>query len=174
MPIQIVIESAGRLISKLESPELITTLGNLLAQRLSGAAPVSSGATQRALSVVGQPQKTETGWKIGVGSGRDTGQPEDASPHGTLRAFYDYLESTGVRVRRTAWSGLSRDNKLRLEQERRAGRFGGKGPTYANYLWVQNFGNPVARIGGTHFLERAVEDFREEAGEVIRQYLAKE
>jgi hypothetical protein len=147
-------------------------LGYSLATILLNNAPVASGAAAAAISEVGEPERTLDGWAITVGNKSKTGLPEDSAPSGTLRAFFDYLEGTGRVWRYTDWWGLSRENKTLLEQGRRAGLFGGKGANYANYIWVQNYGNAKAGIAGTHFIERSLAEFRKEASSIIREYIA--
>lgn len=161
MPINILLP-VDRLRVRLESPELIQALGNDLAQRLAQNAPVASGATSRALSHVGQPQRTATGWQIGVGNAQALGEPNaPITPSGQLRAFYSYLESTGVKVRYTDWFGLSRPNKEAYETFRRT--IGGWDANTAFYAWIQN--------SRSHFLDRALDEFRQDAPDIIRGYL---
>lgn len=159
-------------ISKYDSPGLIMQLGYSLATILLKNAPIATGAAASAISEVGEPERIMNGWAITVGNKSKTGLPQDSAPTGTLRAFFDYLEGTG-RVRRyTDWWGLSRENKTLLEQGRRAGMFGGRGADYANYIWVQNYGNAKAGITGTHFIERSLAEFRKEASRIIGDYRA--
>jgi hypothetical protein len=107
-----------------------------------------------------------------VGDASKTGKPEDQAPTGTLRAFFDYLQSTGWKGRYTDWWGLSPENKEKLETERRGGKFGGLGPNYANYIWVQNYGNAKAGIKRKEFIEKSLEEFRKEAKRIIGDYIA--
>lgn len=146
-------------------------IGYSLATALIEAAPVDTGATVNALSYVSEPSRTATGWEIGVGDKSKTGDESTPAPRGTLREFYDYLEGTGRVWRYTDWWGLSRANKRLLAEGRRAGLWGGRGVDYANYMWVQNAGNSKAGIVGTHFLERALDQWRGQASQIIQDYL---
>ena len=51
--------------------------------------------------------------------------------------------------------------------------FGGRGADYANYMWIQNYGNRRARITGTHFIERSTQQWRSTVPDTIRAYLAE-
>ena len=164
-----------RLEQKLNSPDLIVALGTDLATSLVAEAQFNrpTGATAAALSVVSAPDRTSTGWSIGVGDKSKTGDRNEPAPTGTLRDFFTYLERTGVSIRPTNWWGLPRDLKEQLAVERRGGKFGGRGGGYANYMWVQNYGNSKAGIVGTGFLERGVQRWTERANETVRRYLAE-
>lgn len=167
-----------QLQAKLQSPDLITHLGLGLAENLVNEAPMDTGATKLALGKISEPNKTAIGWQIGVGDKTKTGDESTPAPRGTLEAFYKYLgvddeESNIGRVWRiTNWWGMSRANKDLLAQGRRAGLWGGRGIDYANYMWVQNSGNSEAGITSTHFLERALEQWRGQASQIIQDYLA--
>ena len=164
----------NRLLDKLESSELIEKLGADLAQRLADNSPVASGATARAWRHLGTPQRIPGGWSIGVGSGDAFGSKDEPAPRGTLRAFYDYLDNAGIDFNGyTDWWGLSRENKSLLEQGRRAGKFGGRGQDYANYMWVQNYGNAKAKVTGTHFIEKSIQQWRSEVPDIVRSYFTE-
>lgn len=168
---------------KMESPDLIVELGNSMAANLVGSFNASgltsqSGATVRALSKVGEPERTANGWRIGVGDGEAAGKEGQPAPRGTLRAFYDYIEgglegyagATGRVHKYTDWWGMSSANKRLLEQGRRAGLFGGRGPDYANYLWVQDKGNARARITAKPFIDIGVGMWRESAPDIVNRH----
>ncbi len=82
------------ILDRLQSPELIESLGQSLAESLSSNAPVASGATARALAPVGEPERTTMGWWMGVGNDEAVGSKDTQAPRGTLRAFFDYLENS--------------------------------------------------------------------------------
>ena len=165
-------ERLHQLQIKFNSPGLAMQLGYSLATALLENAPVDTGATASAVSRVTDPERTATGWSIGVGDKTKTGDESTPAPRGTLRAFYNYLEGTGRDFRYSNWRGLSKDNKTLLAQGRRAGLFGGRGIDYANYMWIQNSGNAEAGITGTHFLEHALEQWRGQASQIIQDYLS--
>ncbi len=175
MPITVSgIRKITAVLDRLESSKLIERLGADFAQRLSDNAPVVSGATQRALSVVGEPERIPGGWRIGVGDGQAVGSKDTPAPRGTLRAFFDYLENAGIDFRGyTYWRGLSREDKTLLEQGGRAGMFGGRGQDYANYMWVQNYGNARARVTAQHFLEHGIAQWRSHVPDIVRSYFAE-
>lgn len=158
---------------KLNSPDLAIQLAQDLSSKLVASAPVETGATKAALSKIGEPQRTATGWTIGVGDKEQTGSEGESAPRGTLRAFFDYLAASGLPVRPSNWWGLSSDNKALLLQGRRTGKFGGRGAMYANYMWIQNRGNAIAGIRGTMFIDRAILEWRANVPNVIRGYFAQ-
>ncbi len=47
---------------------------------------------------------------------------------------------------------------------------GGRGPDYAKYMWVQNYGNAKAKVTGTHFIEKSAAEFKQSAPGIIRGY----
>lgn len=155
-------------VRSLDSPELIESLGQLLAEELGARAPVASGAARDALTVVWPAEKTSTGWAIGVGDASLTGKPSDPTPRGTLREFFN--DNPGVRP--SAWKYLSYLNKMRLETARRAeGKYGGRGARYANYIWVQEFGNNRAGVVARPFMAEAEEAWRSKAQTMVGDYL---
>jgi hypothetical protein len=182
MPVTVTGESLTQFISGLKrqfnSPDLIQELGQALSDNLVEAFTASglnsrSGATVEALSVVGEPQRTGTGWNIGVGNKEALGNENESAPRNTLREFYDSIGGGTGQVRKYAnWQGLSDSNKALLEQGRRAGLFGGRGPKYANYMWIQNKGNPKAIITGRHFIEQGVASFQSQAPNIINEWWA--
>ena len=176
MPVSVQMAGANqvleRLKQKLSSPELVEQLGTSLATQLSAVAPRETGATAAALGTVGTPTQTGAGWSIGVGDKEKVGNRNEPAPSGTLRDFYEYLKNTGNGVKPTDWWGLAPDLKELLASERRTGRFGGRGAGYANYMWVQNYGNAKARIRGTYFLQEAIKAWRAQVSEIVRAYFA--
>jgi len=160
---------------RFDDPGLVRVLGQELSKDLTSAFSESglqsrSGATIQALSTIGEPEKVGRGWRITVGDKSALGSPDDPAPRGTLRRFYDYLEGTGRVHAFTKWSGMSRSNKELLQEMRRAGLMGGRGPRYANYMWVQNYGSATAEISGRHFIERGQERFRSRASGIINDW----
>lgn len=147
--------------------ELGQALSNDLVEafRASGLKSIS-GATVAALSVVNEPERTASGWKIGVGDQEALGDENEPAPEGTLRAFVKDFSLKPVR----AWKYLDNDAKQTLAIMRRAGQYGGKGWKYANYMWVQNKGNPRAHIDGRGFIEAGVAKFQAEAPELINNW----
>lgn len=163
---------------KLESPDLIVALAKSMSGHLVDAFGTSglqsdSGATVSALSKIGEPEKTATGWAIGVGDGDAVGSENTPAPRGTLRAFYNYLAESGRVWRYTDWWGMSRANKRLLANARRAGLFGGRGADYANYMWVQNAGNAKAGVRAHHFIEAGLQAWRQDAPDIIRKHLSR-
>lgn len=156
---------------KLDSPDLIQQLGNSLAQALkegfqSSGLQSRSGATVAALSFVGEPERVGNGWRIGVGNADEAGHPEDPAPSGTLRQFF---QDNPV-LRPTPWRRIPPDYKEQLEVMRRAGMYGGRGPSYANYLWVQNYGSSGAEIEGRNYIDPAIDQWRQQVPEMIQEY----
>jgi len=158
---------------KFNSPGLVMQLGYSLANSLLKNTPIDTGAAERALTYVGEPERTSTGWSIGVGDKSRTGDKDDPAPSGTLRDFFTYLKQSGVKVRPSNWWGLPGELKQKLAAERRAGKFGGRGEGYANYIWVQNYGNAKAGITATHFIEKSLDEFRANSDRIIGDYLAE-
>lgn len=163
---------------KIESPDMIVALGQSLSRHLVESFSESglnseSGATVRALSKVGEPERTSDGWRIGVGDGEAAGSENTPTPRGTLRAFYDYLAQSGRVWRYTDWWGMSRANKRLLADARRVGLFGGRGMDYANYMWVQNNGNGVAKVKAHHFIESGIQAWRSEVPDIVNQHLSR-
>lgn len=72
-----------------------------------------------------------------------------------------------------AWWYLSHLQKRSLEQERRAGRFGGqtaKGVGRAPYYWAQEHGEPRAAIVGKHYVQDAIRRWRLKAPSIVREF----
>ena len=158
----------------LESSELISSLGDTLSGTLVDSFHASglqskSGATVKALEYVSDPQRIDGGWKIGVGNGDALGEEGQSAPRGTLRSFF----SDRPEIRPTTWAGIPPSYKDVLESMRRSGMYGGRGPDYANYAWVQNSGNSAAGIPSTGFIDSGVSNFMTAADDVIAVYLAK-
>jgi len=163
---------------RFDSPELVTRLGQELAKDLGQAFSASglqsrSGAGLAALTTVGEPTRNGRGWQISVGDKSALGSKNDPAPKGTLAQFYTYLEGTG-RVRKyTKWAQMSKSNQELLEKMRRAGLMGGRGPKYANYMWIQNYGNATAQITGRHFIENGLTAFRARSRGIINDWWNK-
>jgi hypothetical protein len=153
-------------------------MSECLVEAFSTKLESQSGATVRALSVVGEPYRWSnqygTGWKVVVGDAEALGNKSDSAPRGTLRAFYDYLEgnleSTGRVIPYTPWAQIPNYYKGLLEQGRRAGMFGGRGPNYANYAWIQDAGNAKADITATHFIEEGKKLFESRTSGYLREW----
>ena len=184
MPVSIQSQGLDQIITaigrQLASPDLIVALGSRLAETLEEFAPTASGATARAVGVLGQPGLTDAGWSIGVGSGEYAGSRNEAAPKGTIAEFLHSKSRGGTRHQRThsfpdaeAWWRLPKNLKDELEQERRWGKFGGQGALYAKYLWNQNYGSVGARIVAQHFLEKALEAWQAEVPGIVEGYLGR-
>jgi len=156
---------------RFESPELIQQLGQSLADDL-GLAFMASGLTSRsgagfkAITTVNEPEKTANGWKIGVGDRKALGDENQTAPRGTLRAFFE----DNPTIRPSPWRGIPQSYKEKLEAMRRAGMYGGRGPDYANYMWVQNRGSGEAHIAGRHFIETGLNRWRGRVPDIINQW----
>jgi len=174
------------IVQQMDSPELVEQLGQALSEELVKAFTTSglksqSGATVRALSVVGRPERWANqyggGWRITVGDDDALGDKRDKPMKGTLASFYSYLEgqleSEGPVIPYTPWKPIPDKYKRLLEQGRRAGMFGGKGPNYANYMWTQNYGSTKADIVGRHFIEAGVQNFRVRAGDIVDDFVRR-
>jgi len=163
-----------RLQRKLESPDLIQQLGETLADSLQQGFDASglksdSGATKNALSKVGQPQRTGSGWSIGVGDARRLGEPNETAPHGTLREFFrDFPEAFAP-----AWKYIPQAYQEKLAQMRRAGMYGGRGPDYAHYAWAQERGSARAFIPQRAFIEYGRGMFAARATRIVEAYFAR-
>ena len=73
-----------------------------------------------------------------------------------------------------AWWYLSKKQKQVLDEQRKAGRFGGetaKGAGLAPYFWAQEYGEPKAMILAQHVVTEAVEQWRPEANELVRSFI---
>ena len=73
-----------------------------------------------------------------------------------------------------AWWYLSAKQKRVLEEQRRAGKFGGetaKGAGLAPYYWPQEHGEEKAMIVGQHVVEDAVENWRAEANAIVADFV---
>jgi hypothetical protein len=156
---------------KLDSPDLIIELGESLAGHLKDGFAASglqsrSGATIAALTYVGQPESSGTGWSIGVGDANAAGSESDSPPRGVLKAFQQDNS-----LRPSPWKDMPQTYKDKLESLRRSGMYGGRGPMYANYLWVQDRGSAEAYISGHNYLDPAVAAWRQEVPSIINGYL---
>jgi len=159
---------------KIESPDLIVELGNSLSQNLVAAVGSSglsskSGSIVKALSKVGEPERTPTGWRIGVGDAKATGLPSDPAPRGTLRAFF--TDNPGVRP--SPWRGIPPNYQDVLERMRRAGMYGGRGADYANYMWVQDKGNTKAHISPRGFINTGFTTWKAQVPGIIERHLGR-
>jgi len=159
---------------RVESPDMIVALGNSLSNHLvesleSSGLTSRSGATVRALSFVGKPERTSSGWRIGVGDKSATGLPSDSAPRGTLRAFFDDHKD----IKPSKWRYMKQSTKDILEGMRRAGMYGGRGQNYANYMWVQDKGDmsDKVRIPARGFVNTGLTAFRSEAPNIIQSHL---
>lgn len=156
---------------KFNSPDLVQSLGNALAEDLVQAFQESglqsqSGATVRALSYVGEPERSGNAWRIGVGDKDALGNEYDPAPRGTLRQFFN--DNPGLKP--TPWRAIPPAYKQQLELMRRAGMYGGRGPNYANYMWVQNAGNSAAGISGHGFIEMGLSTWRGQVPDLINEW----
>lgn len=164
---QAILDLRGRL----NSPDLVTQIGRGLSDQLKESFTDSglisrSGATLRALSFVGEPQRIGNAWTIGVGSREDLGEENQPAPTGTLRAFF----GDNPELYPTPWKGIPQSYQEKLAQLRRTGLYGGRGATYANYMWVQNAGAPSAYITGRHFIESALAQWRSDVPNIISEW----
>jgi hypothetical protein len=175
MPLTITGDRFETLISgierNLDSPELIIELGNSLTEHLAAGFAGSglqsrSGATVAALSYVGQPEPSADGWSIGVGNADAAGSESDPAPQGVLSAFQE-----NNKLRPSPWYQMEQTYKDKLESLRRSGMYGGRGPMYANYLWVQDRGNSKAFIDAHNYIDPSVEAWRQEAPDIVNRYL---
>ena len=187
MPVTISGQGLNQIVNNLhrlaDDPELALQLGKALSECLVDAFQSTnssvSGATVRALSKVSPPEKTGSGWKISVGDGDAVGLESQSAPRGTLRAFYKFVEggpersrgATGTIKKYSNWQGMSSANKRLLEQGRRAGMFGGRGPNYANYMWIQNTGNLKAGITGRGFIAKGTTQWRADVPRIVERYI---
>lgn len=72
------------------------------------------------------------------------------------------------------WWYLSAKQKKILEEQRKAGKFGGetaKGVGLAPYYWPQEHGEPKASIEAQHVVEEAVEGWRVEANAIVADFV---
>lgn len=73
-----------------------------------------------------------------------------------------------------AWWYLSAKKKRILEEQRRAGRFGGdaaKGAGLAPYYWAQEHGEPKASIEAQNVVDKAVKGWRAEANAIVADFV---
>lgn len=126
-----------------------------------------------ALGHVGKPERTATGWAIGVGDPKKLGKKDTPAPRGTLRDFFQYLADSGMDYRITDWWGLPPEHKQLLATMRRGGKFGGQGAESAPYMWVQNYGNAKARVPARYFIEESIADWRTDVPDIVRAFSAK-
>jgi len=73
-----------------------------------------------------------------------------------------------------AWWYLSAKQKRVLEEQRRAGKFGGetaKGVGLAPYYWPQEHGEPKAMIVAQHVVENAIEGWRARANAIVADFI---
>ena len=138
---------------------------------LEGTVPVGSYGDspllRQAMLQTGDLQTTEGMATIGISPLSLLGDPENDAPRGTIRAFLAWWDKTQVAEEDDetptlgigepfihAWWSLSKQQKEALEEQREAGKFGGK-PPMAPYWWVQEEGNAGARVLGQHYIARA-------------------
>lgn len=155
---------------KLNSPDLILALGSDLASALgdayeSSGLRVVSGAGIRALTYIGEPERSGNGWTIGVGDRGALGDEGDPAPRGVLRQFQ---EDNGLRP--SPWKYMLQSYKDKLETMRRSGMYGGRGPLYANYMWVQDQGNATAYITGRNLIDNGVSVWRSRADDIVSEW----
>lgn len=156
---------------KIESPDLIVSLGNRLSEQLqlgfgaSGLTP-RSGATLRALESISEPERTGNGWRIGVGDASALGSESDSAPRGVLRQFFE----DNPQIRPSPWRRIPETYKQKLEAMRRAGMYGGRGPNYANYFWAQDQGSTGAHISKRDIVNPALDRWRSEVPYFIEDY----
>ncbi len=156
---------------KLNSPDLVTQMGQSLSEQLKESFTASglisrSSATLEALSYVGEPQRISNGWTIGVGNRDDLGAEDEPAPRGVLREFFN----DNPELRPSPWRGIPESYQEKLASLRRAGMYGGRGPTYANYMWVQDKGSAEAYISGRHFIESGLAMWRSIAPDIISSW----
>lgn len=175
MPVTVSGTSLDQYISNLEakfnSPDLIEAMAESLAGHLQESFQASglqsrSGAGLSALTYVGEPERTGQGWSMGVGDRDALGGENDPAPRGVLRQFF----SDNPSITPSKWRRIPRSYKEQLEAMRRAGMYGGRGPNYANYMWIQNSGNATAEIGGRHFIESAVSEWKTQVPDIINDW----
>ena len=73
-----------------------------------------------------------------------------------------------------AWWYLSAKQKGVLEEQRKAGKFGGetaKGVGLAPYYWAQEHGEEKAMIVAQHVVEKAVEGWRTQANAIVTDFI---
>lgn len=73
-------------------------------------------------------------------------------------------------ARAEAWRALPRRAKLRLNELRREGKFGGT-PGRAPQWWAQNYGLASAQIAGKHYLESSVRRWRAQVRVAVAAWL---
>ncbi len=166
--------------SRIVTPELVQELGNRLAEKLvdgfnSSGLVSRSGATVAALSSVGEPVQRGNGWSIGVMDASAAGHPEDEAPRGTLRDFFTDMRRAYPQdnLRPSPWKDIPQTYKDFLEAERRSGMYGGRGPDYANYLWVQDEGNARIYIPSHPYIARSVDEWKAEAPDIIERHVKR-
>jgi len=157
--------------SRFNSPEVAMLLAQDLSEKLvesfsSSGLDSRSGATVRALSYVAEPERTGNGWILGVGDRDALGEEDQSAPRGTLRSFF----SDHPEIRPSPWAYIPQSYKDVLESMRRAGMYGGRGPDYANYMWVQNAGNAEAGISGKHFIESALSSWESGSDDIVNDW----
>lgn len=165
---------------KVNTPDLIIELGDALVARLSyytsGAPGVKpqSGALQDALTFMGAAQQTTSGWSIGVGKKEFLGDSSIASPQGTIAEFLSdypkYRRKRNNPQKKNAWWDLPKEAKDRLDSDRMTGKYGGIGAQFARYVWAQNDGAVGASIVGRHFIEKAIDEWKQEVPSIVKQY----
>ena len=73
-----------------------------------------------------------------------------------------------------AWWYLSAKQKRVLEEQRKAGKFGGetaKGVGLAPYYWAQEHGEPKASIEAQHIVGDAVKGWRAQANAIVADFI---
>ena len=156
----------------LNSPDLVEAIGYNLAAHLAeqysfSGLEVRSGAALNALTYVGEAERVGgNAWTIGVGNREDLGEEDQPAPEGTLRAFFN----DNPEIPPSPWKFIPPDYKMKLEQLRRMGMYGGRGPSYANYIWVQNNGSASAYIDRRQFIDGALMYWRNEAQSIADEW----
>jgi hypothetical protein len=190
MPVTSTLASLGsrlqvKILGAIASPELAQHLGqtlseDIVAEYFSSGMKSQTGNTVDTLSYVGEPERTATGISIGVvGPGNRIGDPSDAAPKGTIRAFLDWYNKQdglpkffirGGVPSQYAWWMLSSVQKQVLQRERLAGRFGGESAAGAGrvpYAWLHEKGNTAASIQGRQFIEKGLARWRGRVSGII-------
>lgn len=155
-----------------QDAEMLRLLAVDLVYRLRDYTPVQSGAMQTALSYISQPKKSAGGWTIGVGNAELLGNKDLSAPKGTIKSFLKdfpkYKSYRKLSQPSMAWWYLSPEGKQVLDDQRMMGKYGGVGATYARYVWTQNEGNPNVGITAKHFIEKALDEWRQNAPSIVQ------
>ncbi len=169
---------------KASSPDLVTFLGEKLSAHIANAYYASglkdrTGTLSKNIQYVSPPERSGSGWSVKVGKG--VGNPKDAAPRGTIKAFLEWYRGKTSKSRGRgngswafAWWYLSSKEKEVLQQQREAGRFGGE-TTYAversPYIWSHDMGNAKANIRGRGFINEGIASWRKNVNDYVREYM---